>query len=104
MSKKYGQIDLTINEFYSYIGQVIVYNKIITLLQCQMFDVEIKGIEIKTKTGSNTKVVLCSDYIDLMKINHNFNKSTMLVLANYISLYFDSEDTALYFKLKYCSK
>lgn len=104
MSKKYSYINLTVDEFYSYIGTPIVYNKKLTVLYSYSFDVDIKGIKNCLHNGTYKKFFLPPVVFDLMNINHTFVKSLIKDIADHFTLYFSTEEDALYFKMKYCTE
>lgn len=103
MSKKYGMINLNTNELYDYIGVIVFCNGSLRILitKEKHFDL-IKCIKTVRDTRiKNTLTVLNNEFFE--GIAHFYDRYMIESLNVSFNLYFESEEEALYFKLKYCS-
>lgn len=100
MSKKYGQIDLSTEEFYNYIGTVGYVSCINGLIfsTSNVFDIEIKAIKYIDQYNSQKELLMNQQYNEQLSI---FNWTIIDSCIEYFTLYFESEEIALYFKMKY---
>lgn len=103
MSKKYGIINLNTNELYDYIGVIVFCNGNLRILitKEKHFD-SIKCIKTVRDTRiKNTLTVLNNEFFE--GIAHFYDRYMIESLNVSFNLYFESEEEALYFKMKYCS-
>ena len=102
MSKKYGCLQVSVEDFYKFIGTIVCYSNKITISTSNVFDVEIKSINYMDKLYGNKKISM-QPIIDRSLISTHFDEFIITRCFEYFILYFESEETALYFSLKYCS-